>query len=93
MLLWGFIPELMKKLFIISCVAIGMLCPAAFNSTANAEPHERHEQIHEAIHALENARKHMKEAKHDFNGHREAALRACDEAIIQLRLALGSDRD
>jgi len=82
----------MKKLIILSCVALGLLCPAAFNSTANADSHERHPQIHEAIHALENARKHMKEAKHDFNGHREAALRACDEAIIQLRLALESDR-
>jgi len=81
----------MRKLFITSCIAIGMLCPAAINSTAKAES-ERHPQLHEAIHALENARKHMKEAKHDFHGHRAAALRACDEAIIQLQLALDSDR-
>jgi len=82
----------MKKLFITSCCAIAMLFPASINSTANAESFERHPQIHEAIQALETARKHMKEAKHNFGGHREAALRACDEAIIQLRLALESDR-
>jgi len=82
----------MKKLFITSCLALVMLFPASINSTARAESFERHPQIHEAIHALETAKKHLKEAKHDFGGHREAALRACDEAIIQLRMALESDR-
>jgi len=33
-----------------------------------------------------------KKAEHDFGGHRDAAIRACDAAIEQLRLALEYDR-
>src|SRR5262249_46292918 len=39
---------------------------------------ERHPEIHAAIESLENARRHLKEARHDFGGHREEALRATD---------------
>jgi len=54
-------------------------------SSAQAEPHPK---IKQAIHALESARDDMKHAAHDFGGHREDALRACDEALRQLHLAL-----
>ena len=35
----------------------------------------------------------MKEAAHDFGGHRVAALAECDKAIEQLREALKYDKD
>ena len=44
--------------------------------------------IHHAIHELKEARTELKEAKHDFGGHREAALRDVNYAIEQLELAL-----
>jgi len=34
----------------------------------------------------------MQHAAHDFGGHREDALKACDEAIRQLNLALQYDK-
>ena len=49
---------------------------------------EKHPQIHAAIDALRNARAHLQEAKHDFGGHRDAALRATNEAIEQLEICL-----
>jgi len=56
-----------------------------------AEEAERHPHIHHAIHELREAKKELKEADHDFKGHREDALKACDKAIEQLELALKAD--
>jgi len=59
---------------------------------ARAEEGENHPQIRHAIKALENAKHYMQHAAHDFGGHREDALKACDEAIRQLNLALQYDK-
>ena len=48
--------------------------------------HQPH--IHHAIHELKETRTELKEAKHDFGGHREQALKDVDRAIKQLELAL-----
>jgi hypothetical protein len=56
-----------------------------------AEP-EHHPAIHRALRELRDARKELKEAKHDFDGHREDALRAVDKAIEQLDVCLHHDR-
>jgi hypothetical protein len=69
--------------------AAGGLTLIAGIKTAQAEPHPK---IHEAIDALEAAKNDMQHAAHDFGGHRVEALRACDEAIRQLRLALQYDK-
>lgn len=53
---------------------------------------ERHPEIRKAIKALENAKVHLKEAAHDFGGHRKDALDAVDNAIAQLKLALQFDK-
>lgn len=53
---------------------------------------ERHPEIRKAIKALENAKLHLKEAAHDFGGHRKDALDAVDNAIAQLKLALQFDK-
>jgi hypothetical protein len=82
----------MKKLITTCCLAVSLLMPMAITATVQAEPLERHPEIHEALHALEVARAHLKDAKHDFGGHRDAAIRACDEAIAQLKLALEFDK-
>ena len=50
--------------------------------------YEHHHHIHHAIHELKEARKELKEAAHNFGGHREKALEAVDHAIKQLELAL-----
>ena len=59
--------------------------------SAMAQTKERHPKIRAAIVALEAARTEMKEAAHDFGGHRVAALASCDEAIKQLQEALKYD--
>jgi hypothetical protein len=71
------------------------LQPAAAQQAAplkRAAARERHPEIRKAIDALERAKTDLKRANHDFGGHREAALDACDKAIVQLRLALQYDK-
>ncbi|MGH7090384.1 MAG: hypothetical protein ACREFQ_15920 [Stellaceae bacterium] len=59
---------------------------------AEAQRREAHPRIRQAIRALEDAKTDLQQAAHDFGGHRADALRACDEAIRQLQLALNFDR-
>ena len=56
------------------------------------EGRERHPEIRKAIEQLRRAKADLKAAAHDFGGHREAALKACDEAIEQLQQALNYDK-
>jgi hypothetical protein len=59
---------------------------------AAQERREQHPKIRAAIRALQQAKDDMQHAAHDFGGHRVDALRACDQAIEQLRLALNYDK-
>jgi len=52
----------------------------------------RHPEIRAAIHALENAKRHLQDAAHDFGGHKAEAMRATDEAIQQLQICMQYDR-
>ena len=65
-----------------------------FHNTVQAQEKatERHPKIRHAIVALEAAKTELKTAAHDFGGHREAALKECDAAIAQLKLALQYDK-
>jgi acetyl esterase/lipase len=47
-----------------------------------------HPRLAAAITALRDARAYLQEAPHDFGGHKAEAIRASDEAIRQLNLAL-----
>jgi hypothetical protein len=47
----------------------------------------RHPHIRAAVGALEAAQQELREAAHDFCGHRKEALRDTDAALRQLRLA------
>lgn len=62
------------------------------NRAEKAERNERHPEIRNAIRALERAKDDLQKANHDFGGHRADALKACDEAIRQLQLALQYDK-
>ena len=72
----------------LSGIVLGILLTAGI-ATVSAQPERlRHPRIAKAIEALEDARAYMREAPHDFGGHRVEAMRATDEALKQLRLAL-----
>jgi hypothetical protein len=54
---------------------------------------EHHPEIRKAIQALQMARKHLKEAAHDFGGHRAQALEDTNRALKQLKLCLEFDKN
>ncbi len=74
----------MKTLLLVAGIA-GSL---AF-TPATLEPHPH---IRSAITELQEARKELQTAAHDFGGHRVDAIRAIDGALKQLRLAQQFDK-
>ncbi len=50
-----------------------------------------HPEIRDALAALRRAREHLNHAAHDYQGHREDAIRAIDGAINQLEICLKYD--
>jgi hypothetical protein len=70
----------------ISGIALGVMLSAG--SMTLLAQRDFHPRIAKAIEALRDAKAYMVEAPHDFGGHKKAAIRACDDAIRQLDLAL-----
>jgi hypothetical protein len=54
--------------------------------TASAAP--RYPRLHQALFELTEARAELQGAKHDFGGHRKAAVRDIDAAIFEVRASL-----
>jgi hypothetical protein len=71
----------------ISGIVLGVALSAGVALFAQNE-RAMHPRIATAITALRDARAYMAEAPHDFGGHKDAAIRATDEAIRQLNFAL-----
>lgn len=61
--------------------------PSAAAPAAAALP-DRHPEYHDALDALQNARKHLEKAEADGYGHRDRAMRAVDAAIDECNQAL-----
>ncbi len=73
--------------FLSGLVWGAVLCGGAWTLSAQNE-RAMHPRIARAIESLKDARAYMLAAPHDFAGHRVEAIRASDEAIHQLNLAL-----
>jgi hypothetical protein len=77
----------------LSVAGVGLWTSTGGPPPANAqEKKERHPHIHAAIKELKEARRELKEADHDFGGHRVKAIEAIDHAIEQLEKALKHDK-
>jgi hypothetical protein len=64
-----------------------ILCAGTW--TLQAQPGRAvHPRLAAAVRALRDAKAYMEAAPHDFGGHKSDAVRACDEAIRQIRLAM-----
>jgi hypothetical protein len=79
----------------VAAVAAIAVVPAApthaapvVQATAQKEPHPR---IRASLRALKAARAELMAAPHDFGGHRADAVKAIDQAVQQLNLALTYD--
>lgn len=93
----------MKKMFALlfaAALACAIPAPAAAQQPPTAKlkrvqmanEKEEHPEIGAAMMHLKEAKRSLELAKHDFHGHRVAALKHVDEALEECRLALESDK-
>jgi hypothetical protein len=77
----------MKRAFtsLVAVIALMLALSPATSAAGN------HPEIQAALDALRDARTHLHEAKHDFQGHRVDAIKAIDEAIRQLKVCMQYD--
>ncbi|MGD0236538.1 MAG: hypothetical protein ABSC55_18610 [Syntrophorhabdales bacterium] len=87
----------MRKVIDVAMLAVfclGMLTATAFVTPATAqnpgigEEKAEHPRIAKAIRDLEDAIRYMRNAPHDFGGHKQEAIEASENAIRELKLAL-----
>jgi hypothetical protein len=102
----GVLMRSILRISVATFVALVMCVPAFPKQSASAsnfQPktqdndrdrggHEHHPHLRGAIRELQEAKKELQTAAHDFGGHREDALKAVDEAIRQLQQALQYDK-
>jgi hypothetical protein len=69
-------------------VAFGLLLSMSAGVVSAQNERAMHPRIAKAIAALKDARAYLEAAPHDFGGHKAEAIKASDEAIRQLNLAL-----
>jgi hypothetical protein len=75
----------------VALMIVGMIStPRMANTTPT--PQERHPRIRAAVNELQAAKEELRNAAHDFCGHRVEAIEKTDQALNQLRLALACDR-
>jgi len=72
----------------VSGLLLGIILSAGAVTLVGQNERALHPRIARAIAELKDARAYMEAAPHDFGGHKADALRACDEAIRQLNMAL-----
>jgi hypothetical protein len=72
----------------VSGLVLGIVLSAGVVTVTAQNERAMHPRIAKAIEALKDARAYMEAAPHDFGGHKAEAIRATDDAIKQLNLAL-----
>jgi len=94
----------MSKRLVAAAIVFGLMTPAMLPAQPpqegkkreareeRREGKERHPHIRSAIHELQEARRELETADHDFGGHRKEAIEAIDQALKQLREALKYDK-
>ena len=72
----------------LSGIVLGAVLSTGVWTLSAQNERAMHPRIARAIAALKDAREYMANAPHDFGGHKVAAIRASDDAIRELNLAL-----
>ncbi len=72
----------------ISGMALGIVLSVGVVTLSAQNERAMHPRLVAAINALKDARSYLEAAPHDFGGHKADAIRASNEAIRQLDLAL-----
>jgi hypothetical protein len=69
-------------------VATGIALSVMLFTAAHADAPKGHLEMYRALHALENAKRDLEKAAHDYGGHRAKALELTDQAISEIKEGL-----
>ena len=72
----------------VTGLILGVLLTIGGSTVMAQNERAMHPRIAGAIEALRDAREYLEHAPHDFGGHKADAIRATDNAIRELNLAL-----
>ena len=72
----------------VTGLILGVLLTIGGSTVMAQNERAMHPRIARAIEALRDAREYLEHAPHDFGGHKADAIRATDNAIRELNLAL-----
>jgi hypothetical protein len=75
---------MLKSLVVASYVALSLM----LFTTAHADEPKGHPEMHRALRALENSKRDLEKAAHDYGGHRAKALELTDQAIREIHEGL-----
>ncbi len=78
----------MYRIAVTAVALLGLACLACQTPEQAIAGGPKHPHMHHALRELREARTELKEAAHNFGGHREKALIAVDAAIAQMDKAL-----
>jgi hypothetical protein len=79
------------RLAVAALACLGLLALVSSSQAAALAP--KYPRMHESLYELKEVRTQLKEAGHDFGGHRVKALAAVDEAVVQIERALNAVGD
>lgn len=86
---------LIRKIAILGGIGLGLVGAGAYGGATLANrgavplAEDKHPHMHDALHDLEAARKHLEEASKDYGGHRLRALDFTNQAADEIYLAIG----
>jgi hypothetical protein len=83
---------LLGLLTVTPVMKIDARTPAPVQQEKKVGAREGHPHIHAAVRELQEAKRELQTAAHDFGGHRKEAIEAIDNALKQLQEALQYDK-
>ena len=66
--------------------------PVAEKSAGKHEHHEHHPELRKAIRKLRTAKQDLEKASSEYGGHKAKAIEAIEQALVELKEALESDK-
>jgi hypothetical protein len=83
---------LLGLVFLIGSTIVAWNSGITAPSVAQAQEPWHHPHLHQSLDSLRIARQDLLEARHNFGGHRDEAIRAIDAAIYHLDMCIRYDR-
>ena len=83
---------LLSLVFLVGSTLVALNPSINATPTAQAQEPWHHPHLHQSLDALRVAKQDLIDARHNFGGHRDEAIRAIDAAMYHLDMCIRFDR-